>query len=419
MREDRAIFKNIDKTLVGLYIVLVLLGWMNIYAAVYNEEHTSIFDFSQSYGKQMVWIISALLIAASIIIIDVKFYSAFSYIIYGFVILLLFSVLIIGTATSGAKSWFEIGSVKIQPSEFAKFATNLALANYLSNYNIRFDDFKTKVVSIMLICIPMLMILLQNDTGSALVFFSFVLVLYREGMTEYVLIGALVIGILFLMALLMNIYILMGIIVLIAAFIYLNSRVAKRKVISLIIGSVLAIGFTTSVDYIFENVLEPHQKDRINVLLGKEFDPRGTGYNVNQAKIAIGSGGFFGKGYLQGTQTKFDFVPEQSTDFIFCTIGEEWGFLGSLVVIALFVWLFLHIIAVAERQRSQFSRIYAYGVASILFFHFMVNVGMAIGLLPVIGIPLPFFSYGGSSLWSFTILLFILVKLDSHRLMIV
>lgn len=419
MSGDRTLFRNIDKTLVGLYLVLVLMGWMSIYAAVYNEEHKSIFDFSQSYGKQLVWIISGLLLAASILIIDIKFYSAFSYIIYGFIILLLLAVLGIGTATSGAKSWFAIGDVKIQPSEFAKFATNLALANFLSNYNIRFEDFRTKVISISIICVPMLLILLQNDTGSALVFFSMVLVLYREGMTEYVLIGAVVIGILFLMALLINIYVLMGIIALIAVFIYLNSRVAKRKVISLIIGSILAIGFATSVDYIFENILEPHQKDRINVLLGKEFDPRGTGYNVNQAKIAIGSGGFFGKGFLQGTQTKYDFVPEQSTDFIFCTIGEEWGFVGSLVVIGLFVWLFLHIIFIAERQRSQFSRIYAYGVASILFFHFTVNVGMAIGVLPVIGIPLPFFSYGGSSLWSFTILLFILVKLDSHRLMLV
>ncbi|MEI7594804.1 MAG: rod shape-determining protein RodA [Bacteroidota bacterium] len=419
MREQKSIFDGIDWTTVFMYLGLVFMGWVSIYASAYNEEHRSILDMSQKYGKQLIWIGTAIVIAIALLIIDSKFYSTFAYIIYGVVILMLVAVLIIGKATSGAQSWFEIGEFKIQPSEFAKFATCLALSKFLSTLNIRFEDLRTKLISYAILAVPLLFILIQNDTGSAMVFLAFVLVLYREGLSENILIFGFLSIVLFIMALLINNFVLMGILVFASILIFFMLRRNKKNLIKVVTFLVLSIGFTSSVDYIFENVLIAHQKDRINVLLGKEVDPRGIGYNVNQSKIAIGSGGFWGKGFLQGTQTKYDFVPEQSTDFIFCTIGEEWGFVGSSVVIGLFLALLMRLLFIAERQRSVFSRVYAYGVAAILFFHFAVNIGMAIGVIPVIGIPLPFFSYGGSSLWSFTILLFILIKLDSNRLIVI
>ncbi|HAM11670.1 MAG TPA: rod shape-determining protein RodA [Bacteroidales bacterium] len=419
MREPKSIFDNIDWITVFIYLALIFMGWISIYASAYNEEHRSILDMSQKYGKQLIWIGTAIVIAIALLIIDAKFYPAFAYVLYGIVILLLLAVLVMGKKTAGAQSWFEIGEFKIQPSEFAKFATNLALAKFLSTLNIRFEDLRTKLISYAILAVPLLFILIQNDTGSAMVFLAFVLVLYREGLSENILIFGFLSIILFIMALLINTFVLMGVLVFISILIFLMLRRNKKNMIKIIAFLVLSISFTTSVDYIFENVLIAHQKDRVNVLLGKEVDPKGTGYNVNQSKIAIGSGGFWGKGFLQGTQTKYDFVPEQSTDFIFCTIGQEWGFFGSSIVIFLFLGLFMRLLFIAERQRSTFSRIYAYGVVSILFFHFAVNIGMTIGLVPVIGIPLPFFSYGGSSLWSFTILLFILVKLDSNRLILI
>ncbi|MBK9400660.1 MAG: rod shape-determining protein RodA [Bacteroidetes bacterium] len=418
MRKQKSIFENIDWVLVGLYMILVLMGWINIYAAVYNEEHKNIFDMTQSYGRQMLWIGTSLLIGLSILVIEGKFYAAFSYPIYLTVIFILLVVLVIARDVQGARSWIEIGSFKLQPSEFAKFATNMAVAKYLSSLGIRMEDLKTKITVGLIILLPMTLVLLQNDTGSALVFFAFIFVLYREGLSQNVLIFGFFAGVLFILALMVPNTILLGIIGSLGLIAYLLMRKTRKNLLVIFMITVLSSGVVFSVDYAFNKLLQPHQRERIEVLLGKRSDPKGAGYNVNQSLIAIGSGGLTGKGFLQGTQTKYDFVPEQSTDFIFCTVGEEWGFVGTSVVILLFLGLLYRIIFIAERQRSQYTRIYAYGVASILFFHLMINVGMAIGLAPVIGIPLPFFSYGGSSLWGFTVLLFVLIKLDSYRIYI-
>ena len=418
MRKQKSIFENIDWLLVSMYLVFVLMGWLNIYAAVYNEEHKSIFDMTQSYGRQLMWIGTSLGLALAILVIEGKFYAAFSYPIYIVVLLILLVVLVIAKDVSGARSWIEIGSFKLQPSEFAKFATNMALAKYLSTLNIRMEDMRTKLTAAIIILIPMALTLLQNDTGSALVFCSFVFVLYREGLSQNVLIFAFLTGILFVMALMVPNVILLSVIGGLGVLFWLLMRKTIRNFITIFSITLLAAGVVFSVDYAYNTILQTHQRERIEVLLGKKVDPKGVGYNVNQSLIAIGSGGLTGKGYLQGTQTKYDFVPEQSTDFIFCTVGEEWGFMGTTFVLLLYLGMLYRILFIAERQRSQYTRIYAYGVASIFFFHLMINVGMAIGLAPVIGIPLPFFSYGGSSLWSFTILLFILIKLDSYRMYI-
>lgn len=416
MRDEKSILNNIDWVIVLLYLLLVFAGWINIYAAVYNDEHKSIVDISQSYGKQLIWIGSSIIIALIILMIDAKFISAFSYVIYVFHILLLIAVLVVGKEIAGSKSWFQIGSFALQPAEFAKYATNLAVAKYLSTLNINIKSPKSLIRVIFLLGIPSVLILLQNDTGSALVYVAFIFVLFRQGMSGNILFIGLIAVILFILTLLVNKFIVIGIIAAITLISVFFLRKNRRDILTMIGLFVLISAYVYSVDYAFDNFLEPHHQKRINVLIGKETDLRGAGYNVNQSKIAIGSGGLTGKGFLQGTQTKFKFVPEQSTDFIFCTVGEEWGFLGSFVVIGLFMTLFIRIIIIAERQRSVFSRIYGYGLASILFFHFLINIGMTIGLSPVIGIPLPFFSYGGSSLWAFTILLFIFVKQDASRL---
>ena len=418
MRKQNSIFENIDWLLVVFYLVLVLLGWINIYAAVYNEEHKNMFDLTQSYGRQMLWIGTSLVIGLAILVIDGKFYAAFSFPIYIVTMGILLVVLVIARDVQGARSWIEIGSFKLQPSEFAKFATNMALAKYLSALGIRMEDMKTKITAGLLILLPMALVLLQNDTGSALVFIAFIFVLYREGLSQNVLIFGFLAGVLFILALMVPNTVLIGVIGGLGFVAYLLMRKTRNNIIVILIITALCSGIVFSVDYAFNEILQTHQRERIEVLLGKRSDPKGAGYNVNQSLIAIGSGGFTGKGFLQGTQTKFDFVPEQSTDFIFCTVGEEWGFVGSAFVIILQLFLMIRLIFMAERQRSPFSRIYGYGVASVLFFHLTVNVGMTIGLAPVIGIPLPFFSYGGSSLWSFTILLFIFIKLDSKRLQI-
>lgn len=395
---------------------MVLFGWISIYSAVYDEQHQSILDISQRYGKQLIWIVLALIVGIIILIIDSNFFSTFAYLFYGLAVLSLLGVLAVGTTVAGSKSWFQIGSFAIQPSEFAKFATCLALAKYLSTRNVNLTKLKSIFIILLIIGMPAFLILLQHDTGSALVYSVFILVLYREGMSGTILIIIFLAALLFILTLLFGQQVILAVIA--GVFILLFSFfkfIRKRFLIS--IGVLLIVSaYVFSVDYGFENALKPHQKKRINVLIGKEKDLMGAGYNVNQSKIAIGSGGFTGKGFLKGTQTKYDFVPEQSTDFIFCTVGEEWGFTGSFVVIGLFVLLLVRLVILAERQRSIFSRIYGYGVASVLFFHFMVNVGMTIGLTPVIGIPLPYFSYGGSSLWAFTILLFIFLKLDASRL---
>ncbi len=411
----------------GLFLALVILGWLNIYAAVYNDEHKNIFDISQKYGKQLLWITGALIIATVVLIIDANFYTAFSYLIYIVIGISLIAVIFLGREVSGSHSWFRFGDFGLQPAEFGKFAVALALAKYLSSMDTKIERLQTKVIAFAIIILPAFIIVMEKEAGTALVYVAFIFVLYREGFSGKFLLGGFFTTLLLISALLVNkimLVILLGVIAIIISFvIWMNSRNRKRAksfiigVFALLIG---ASGGVYGTDYAFSK-LQPHQKTRINVFLGKEIDKdvkKKAGYNVNQSLIAIGSGGFSGKGFLQGTQTKYDFVPEQSTDFIFCTVGEEWGFLGSTIILFLFLALILRIIFIAERQRSPFSRIYGYGVASILFFHLAVNVGMTIGLAPVIGIPLPFFSYGGSSLWAFTILLFILIKLDSNRLLI-
>lgn len=401
--------------LVILYLLLVLIGWLNIYAAVYDENHKHIFDLSQKYGKQMVFIVAAVLVALGILIIDPKFFSQFSWFIYGFFLLLLIVVIFSGREVAGSKGWFGIGGFGVQPAEFAKMATALALAKFLSTQDVNLHRMKDLAIASLLILLPAIIVLFQHDTGSAIVFLTLVIVLYRAGLTGFIPLAFIVIPALGVLALVINKLLLSGILMILALIVWLFSN--RKFKTSLLIVSVLAgmVLFVFSVDFSVNHILREHQRNRIHVLLGQTLDPKGAGYNVNQSLIAIGSGGVAGKGFLRGTQTKYNFVPEQSTDFIFCTIGEEWGFLGSVVIIALFLTLFIRILLNAERQRSAFSRYYGYGVASILFFHFAINIGMTLGLVPVIGIPLPFISYGGSSLWAFTILLFIFIRQDSYR----
>ena len=418
MRAAKNIFANIDKVSVLLYAILMLFGWVNIYASQYNEDTVMMLDFSTRYGKQLLFIGIASFVAFLILIIDWKFFYSLSFLFYIVIILLLIGVLFKGVMTGGATSWFELGGFKFQPSEFAKFTTALVLAKYYNTLHVKRISLRDKLKTYAIIILPFLLIILQNDLGTALVYAAFILVLYGEGLSGNILIFGILLAILFFLTLVIEKTILISFLSAIALFIYLLSR-KKKKELLLILGVLISCSaFIFSVNYVFNDVLAPHQRERINILLGKEFDPHGAGYNLIQSKIAIGSGGFSGKGFLNGTQTRFDFVPEQSTDFIFCTIGEEWGFIGSLFFMVLFIGLLLRVLFLAERQRSNFSRIYGYSVASILFMHFVINIGMTIGLLPVIGIPLPFISYGGSSLLGFTILLFIFLNLDSYRLQI-
>lgn len=415
MQAQKGIFYRIDWVLVALYLILVTIGWFNIYAAVYNDSHQQILDLHQKYGKQMMFIIAAVFLAIMTLIIDPKFFSQFSYFIYGFFLLTLILVIFAGREISGSKSWFQIGGFGIQPAEFAKMATALALAKYLGYYERNLSKMRNLVIAVVIMLLPALLILLEHDTGSALVFLCFILVLYRAGLTGFVLLALASLPVLGILSLLVNKYILVASVLVVAALFYLASRKSMRNFLVALMVFTSASGFVFSVHYTFNHILEHHQRQRINVLLGLNTDLKGAGYNVNQSMIAIGSGRLFGKGFLQGTQTKYNFVPAQSTDFIFCTVGEEQGFVGSFVVISLFIALLIRIIMNAERQKSRFSRLYGYGVASLFFMHFSINIGMALGLLPVIGIPLPFFSYGGSSLWAFTILLFIFIKQDSYR----
>ena len=416
MRNREKISGSIDWVTITIYMILVTLGWFSIFTASAGADVTDFFDLSTRYGKQILWIALAVVLALIILVIDAKFFSAFSFVFYFGMLLLLVAVLLFGSVVAGSKSWFKIGEFAIQPAEFAKFATALAIAKYLSILNIDMRRLKTKLVSLAILLAPAFLILLQNDTGSALVYFSFVLVLFREGISGLILIVGIMMAVLFILTLLFSeVYVIGALVVFtILILIFLKSLRKNWKPILGIL--VLSASFVFSVNYSFEKVLEPHQKKRINILLGIEQDLRGAGYNVNQSKIAIGSGGFTGKGFREGVLTRYNFVPEQSTDFIFCTVGEEWGFIGVTTVILLFLALLIRIVVLAERQRSKFSRIYGYGVASILFFHFAINIGMTIGLAPVVGIPLPFFSYGGSSLWAFTVLLFIFIKQDANRL---
>lgn len=469
MKTRNNIWLNLDWITVFIYLVLVLLGWANIYAAVYSDEHQSIFDMGQKYGKQLIWIIAGIFLAIMVLTVDSKFYAAFAYHIYGFTILLLVAVLFLGKEVNGARAWFEIGGVALQPAELGKFAANLAIAKCLSQFEFKIQKMRSYLILGALIGIPAILIILQNDTGSALVFAVFVLVFFREGLNGMVLFWGFAAATLFILALLLVEYqlILFLLVISVATYGFLRQSIKETllgffgiagilgliwsidamaglggtpfqlTLIATVIIAVLfiiygiinhireawriflffifAIGISMSVNYFYKSVLAPHQRDRIDQMLGTKVDKLGKGYNLNQSKIAVGSGGLLGKGYLQGTQTKYNFVPEQSTDFIFCTVGEEWGFVGSTVVVLLFLLMLIRLVSLAERQRSQFSRVYGYGVACILFFHIAINISMTIGIAPVIGIPLPFFSYGGSSLWAFTVLLFIFLRLDATR----
>ncbi|WP_425389751.1 rod shape-determining protein RodA [Ekhidna sp.] len=418
MRQDQLSQKT-DWLSVLLFGVLVMAGWLNIYAAEYDPEvNQSIFDFSTSAGKQLIWIATSVVIAFTIFFFDYKFFDSFAYVIYGVVMALLLFILIGGKEVAGSRSWVGIGGFGLQPSEFAKFATAFALARYLNHPTRKLTDLNTLMVAFAIILLPMAMTILQGDTGTALVFAALVLPMFREGMPPLLLIIGVSILAVFLLTLLVSQTVLLaGIAVLTLLALGLNARNPKRLVY--IVASAIVVTFAVrSVDFILTDVLKPHQQKRVLSLVNPNIDPLGAGWNVTQSKIAIGSGGFAGKGYLEGTQTKFDFVPEQTTDFIFCTIGEEQGWLGSMLLLGLFTTLLLRLAHLAERQKSTFSRIYGYSVIGIIFFHFTVNIAMTIGLFPVIGIPLPFFSYGGSSLWAFTILLFSFLKLDAHRMQV-
>lgn len=417
MRRDDDISGSLDWTTIFLFMALVVLGWLNIFAAIYDETaNQTIWDLSLSSGRQLMFIAASAVIVLAIIIIDMRFYETFAYIFYGLILIMLFIVPLIGKEVGGNKAWIGIGSFGVQPSEFAKFITALAVAKFIGSVGFRMDNLRNQAVLFALIGVPIILIQLQKDTGTALVFTSFVLVFYREGMSPFILIVGICAATIFILTLLIpnQLYLHGAILITLLVLIYFGKKKFKRIAV-LTIGALLISGVIESVDYVVNDVLKPHQQNRVKVLINPDIDPLGVGWNVTQSKIAIGSGGFFGKGFLKGTQTKFDFVPKQSTDFIFCTIGEEFGWIGSLVVVALFVALMLRVVFLAERQKSRFARSYGYSVACILFFHFAINIGMTIGLFPVIGIPLPFFSYGGSSLWGFTILLFILLKLDAHR----
>lgn len=404
-----------------IFLALCIIGWFNIHAAVYDPEHSSIIDTSTNYGKQFIYILVAITLAVFILLLDSRFFSALAPAFYVIAILLLLSVLVIGRNVGGNQAWISIGGgFRLQPSEFAKYTTCLLLARYLSGTNIRVTEFKSFIIAAGIIFLPMLLIKMQPDDGSTLVFCSLIFVLYREGLSPYFLIVTGLIIALFVLALVLpNQWYLIGSLVAIGTLLVYYFRRNQKMALSFLVATLLCVGFVFVIRPIYNHALKSHQKERIDVVLGITNDTKHVGYNQNQSKIAIGSGRMWGKGYLQGTQTKYSFVPEQSTDFIFCTVGEEWGFAGSIVVVGLYLFLLLRLVALAERQRSPFSRIYGYGVASVMFFHFFINISMTIGFMPVIGIPLPFISYGGSSLLSFTLLLFTMIKLDSNRMGVV
>lgn len=410
------IIGKIDWALLLMYLALATIGVLAIYAAAFNENQPSLFDMSQHYGKQLLFFGVSLFLGLVVLLIDTKFFNAFAYVIYGFSILLLLYVLVAGSTIAGSRSWIQFGGFSFQPSEFAKFGTALAVAHYLGNINTDFSKLKTQMTAYAMVIFPMMLILCQGDAGSALVFLSFILVFYREGMSGKILLTGLAAVVLFLLTLYFSKwYVLIGLLVIFFIMMFVIER-TKKNIWKLIAAIAIASAMVFSVDFFFYEILKQHQRTRINIILGIEKDIHGVGYNLHQSKIAIGSGGFSGKGYMQGTMTKYNFVPEQHTDFIFCTIGEEFGFMGSLVLLSLYLAFLIRIIWLAERQRSSFSRIYGYAIASILFFHLVVNIGMTIGLMPVIGIPLPFMSYGGSSLLMFSLMFFVFLKQDANRM---
>ncbi|WP_461788217.1 rod shape-determining protein RodA [Pedobacter sp.] len=415
-QQNSRFFFNVDWITILIYMALCAIGFVNIFSVRFDPDTSTAFNFSDEYGKQLIFIISALVLGLSILLLDAKFFSVFAPIVYGITILLLVAVLVVGRNVGGNQAWIPIGSFRLQPSEFAKFGTALLLARYISSFNIKLNTLKPIAICAAIIMLPMALIMLQPDAGSMLVFLSFMFPLYREGLPGNLLIifwGAVL---LFILNLFVAPSLLIFAILVIGALFAYNSRKKIRRIVNIGIITLAAVAYLFVAKFVFENVLKPHQRTRIELILGLTTDNKGAGYNVRQSKIAIGAGQLTGRGFLEGTQTKFGYVPAQSTDFIFSTIGEEWGFVGCFVVIGLYCFLLLRIINMAERQRSVFSRVYGYSIACILFFHVFINIGMTIGIMPVIGIPLPFISYGGSSLWSFTILLFIFLKLDSNRM---
>lgn len=417
MHQTRKIYGgSIDWLTVFIWLALCIIGWFNIHAAVFDPQHPSLLSLSTNYGKQFLYIIVCLLVASAIMIIDGKFYNYISPILYGITLILLVVVLIVGRNVGGNQAWIPIGTFRLQPSEFAKLGSCLLLARYLSSHSNKTPNLKTLFYGALMLLVPVILIMLQPDTGSALTFFALTLVFYREGYVSGLFLAfSFICIILFILTLLFSQWYIIGSLAALCALGAYFFKRSRKAIPSAIIIFAVTSAFVLCVDFAYEHILQSHQRNRIDVILGKIDDPRGQGYNLNQSKIAIGSGQLLGKGYLQGTQTKYNFVPEQSTDFIFCTVGEEWGFVGAMTVVLLYVTLLIRITQLAERQRSSFARIYGYGVASIFFFHFFINIGMTIGIVPVIGIPLPFLSYGGSSLLSFTMLLFILIKFDANR----
>ena len=439
MKDNQSLaFERLDWTTLIIYVALVLFGWMNIYSAAYDPLHPNLFDFSQEYGKQFIWVLVSFFLALLTLYVEGDFFNKLAIFIYGFFVLLLVLVLIIGKEVNGAKAWFGIGDFGIQPSEFSKIGVGLLLAKYISSSGSQFKNWKTRMMAAAIIGLPALLILKQPDVGSVLTFTAFIFAMYREGLSGNVLIiglGAIVFGVLSIVSGAgmidfpfageqSGIWLLVVIVSIISilSWIYVRNFVVPRNRKTLYwviaISSVASIAFSLSVSYIVENVLEGHHRERIYVMLSMPVEREGADYNSEMAKITVGSGGFIGRGYLEGPMTQNNYVPEQWTDFIFSAVAEEWGFVGSMVVIGLFIFLIIRIINMAERQRSQFSRVYGYCVASIFFLHLLINVGMVIGLAPIIGIPLPFFSYGGSSLMGFTLLLFIFLRLDAERLSI-
>jgi len=415
--KNQSVTSNLDWISVTIYIILVILGWLNIYSSSLSSsvEDASLFDFSQIYGKQMMFIFFTIPLIFMILAIDGKFYEKYSSVIYGVALVLLAGLFVAGKTIAGQRCWYAIGSFTIQPSEFAKAATSLALAKYLSDVQVSLKDVNRQIQALILVFLPVMLILPQPDPGSALIYSIFIIVLYREGLPSWYVWTGFIAILLFVFSLIFEPPAVALIALITIIIIYFKSRLSERNIIASALIFVMISGFVFSVDYVFDNVFKQHHRDRFNILLGKEVDMKGIGYNTNQSEIAIGSGGWFGKGFLEGTQTKGGFVPEQHTDYIFTTVGEEWGFLGSLVVIGLFLGLFLRVIYLAERQKTKFSRVYGQCVAGILFIHFFVNIAMVVGVFPTIGVPLPFFSYGGSGLWGFTILLFIFLKMDANK----
>ncbi len=416
MKEAEVQINRVDWIAVSIYFALVIIGWFNIYAVTYDSQvEKSIFDLTTSSGKQLVWIGTAIGLITLIMVADYRFFENLSLIIYLIFLLILIVTPIFGKEVNGQILSIGFGEFRIQPGEFAKFATALALAKVMERPTFDLAKRNYQAIAFGVLLIPVVLILLQPDFGTALVYFSMLIMFYREGLPQWYYglgIGSVSITLLAL-GVDNNIYLAALIILAMIVLIYLGKKSWQRILAFSLIGLGL-IAYIYSIDFVVSK-LPLHHQNRVMVLFNPDIDPLGVGWNVTQSKIAIGSGGFFGKGYLEGTQTKFDFVPEQDTDFIFCTLGEEFGWFGSFVVISLFSGLLYRLVIMAERQKTRFSRIYGYGVISILLFHFVVNISMTVGLFPVVGIPLPFFSYGGSSLWSFTVLLFIFIKLDSSR----